>query len=410
MATLVGNIKGPKGDPGVTDWTQGYPNYDPRYVNIAGDTMDAAAQIAWPSGDVIGPGKLTLKGASPFGGNLSLWQDANRICELFPFGPTLILSAQSQMTKLMLQSPGGITLAPNASAVPATSESFICQSGRSQIWGTAVDMLHLFGPSGGVAYMQLYSGDSGTRVGYIGSQGTWFRVTADNNLPVLLHSINSFARVQAADYVDIYSGGTYSARFGTAGQFFVQRSTQDDTLVGMHWHTAWASWRMTCNVDQAASLYIDKRGAGAGTGQEFVRFDMTETKVGSITRTSGGVAYNTTSDYRIKDVRGPITGARERIKLLRPVRAVYHADETGQEVDALVAHEVAEVVPEAVTGEKDAVATESNAEIQGLKVGDPILQQLDNSRLIPLLIAAVQELSAKVDELESEIATLKGAA
>lgn len=455
MATLVGNIKGP---PGPMDWTAA----DAKYVDIAGDQMTGPLLITGGGElDLTSTGHHLQLGAST-GGNLAF--DANEIqsrnngvanvLNLNPHGGNVWLGTDGVASALHLRGPfptgtpldfyaGGQrvgSMFPFGSAFPVdlviqtvgtNSGNLALQCARGEIRLETQSNPIIFSPlpgevarfrsndtgeimtlGGNPACLQYFrtASPSGSAHGYIGADSTWgMRMTASVR-DALLHASAGDTRVQASGVVDIWSGGSYTARFGTAGQFFVQRSAQDDTLAGMHWHSVWCSLRATCNIDQAASLYLDKRGAGAGVGQEFVRFDMTEVKVGSITRTSAGVAYNTTSDYRAKDVRGPITGARERIKLLRPIRAVYHADETGAEVDAFIAHEVSEVVPEAVTGDKDAVATEANAAKQGLKVGEPVLQQLDTSRLVPLLVAAVQELSAKVDELESEIATLKGAA
>ena len=67
--------------------------------------------------------------------------------------------------------------------------------------------------------------------------------------------------------------------------------------------------------------------------------------------------------------------------------------------DGFIAHEVQEVVPEAVTGVKDEVRTEDGD--MGEKKGDPIMQNIDVSRIVPLLTAAVQELITRVETLEA---------
>ena len=67
------------------------------------------------------------------------------------------------------------------------------------------------------------------------------------------------------------------------------------------WRADWNSLRSTCNVDNTTSLFLNRQGAGAGVGSEFVIFRINNTTVGSIKRTSAGVAYNETSDYRVKD-------------------------------------------------------------------------------------------------------------
>ena len=72
-------------------------------------------------------------------------------------------------------------------------------------------------------------------------------------------------------------------------------------------------------------------------------------------------------------------------------------------MDGFIAHEVSSIVPEAINGEKDAVITQAMLDADTLEgtVGDPIYQGIDQSKLVPLLVAAVQELIAKVETLEA---------
>ena len=106
-------------------------------------------------------------------------------------------------------------------------------------------------------------------------------------------------------------------------------------------------------------------------------------------RDAGQVSYNTTSDYRLKVVVGPVTNSGQVIDNLK----VY----TGMMLDAniirpmMIAHEAQEYVPYAVSGQKDAV--DEN--------GNPMLQQMDHSILVPLLIAEIQSLRARVNQLEN---------
>ena len=146
-------------------------------------------------------------------------------------------------------------------------------------------------------------------------------------------------------------------------------------------------------------LVGNKIGAGAAAGCDFFHARWNNTTRGSITGTAGGVAFNTTSDYRQKDIQGPIIDGLERVRALKPYRVIWKDDPDQAVVDAFIAHEVAEVVPEAVTGEKDAVADEDD-EGAGRVVGEIIPQQLDRSHLIPILTAAVQELADRVEALE----------
>jgi hypothetical protein len=119
-------------------------------------------------------------------------------------------------------------------------------------------------------------------------------------------------------------------------------------------------------------------------------FELDGIQRGSIVVSSSGTAYNTSSDYRIKENVVPIENAVARIDSLNPVRFNFTLDPT-KTVDGFLAHEVTPVVPEAVHGQKDAIDAD----------GNPVYQGIDQAKLVPLLVAAVQELSARVAELEA---------
>ena len=112
--------------------------------------------------------------------------------------------------------------------------------------------------------------------------------------------------------------------------------------------------------------------------------------VGNISTSGTATAYNTSSDYRLKENVVAMTDATTRLKQLAPKRFNFIAD-ADVTVDGFLAHEVADVVPEAVTGAKDAVDDEGNAVYQGI----------DQSKLVPLLVATIQELEARIAALES---------
>lgn len=113
-------------------------------------------------------------------------------------------------------------------------------------------------------------------------------------------------------------------------------------------------------------------------------------EVGGIYTQSGAVQYSSTSDYRRKENIVPLDNAVARVDQLNPVRFNFIGQTNT--VDGFLAHEAQAVVPESVHGEKDAVDSE----------GNPVYQGIDQSKLVPLLVAAVQELSARVAELESK--------
>ncbi len=85
-----------------------------------------------------------------------------------------------------------------------------------------------------------------------------------------------------------------------------------------------------------------------------------------------------------------MTGATERLKQLNPSRFNFIAD-ADTTVDGFIAHEVQAIVPEAISGEKDAVDADGNPEYQGI----------DQSKLVPLLVATIKELEARITALEN---------
>ncbi|AHN77411.1 hypothetical protein DA70_09555 [Pandoraea pnomenusa] len=145
------------------------------------------------------------------------------------------------------------------------------------------------------------------------------------------------------------------------------------------------------------SLYVNN---AAGP---LVYFGNTASQLGSITTNGSSTAYNTTSDYRLKENVVPISGALDRLSEMHPVRFNFIADAKKQVVDGFIAHELAEVVPEAVFGTKDAVQYEpvyrEGYDPQNIGPEDVIgtrevivPQAVDYSKVTPLLAAAILEL------------------
>ena len=136
--------------------------------------------------------------------------------------------------------------------------------------------------------------------------------------------------------------------------------------------------------------------SAALSGSTFVAFRHNNTGIGSITQNgTTGVSYNTSSDYRLKEDVQPMVGASARVLALNPVNFAWKAD--GTRVDGFLAHEAQAVVPEAVTGEKDAVDAD----------GNPVYQGIDQSKLVPLLTAALQEALQKIEALEARVTALE---
>ena len=150
----------------------------------------------------------------------------------------------------------------------------------------------------------------------------------------------------------------------------------------------------------------------AGTGeQEMMRFANGNGLVGTVKTDGSSTSFNTSSDYRLKENETSITDGIDRIKQLKPYRFNFKTD-ADKTVDGFFAHEVFSIVPEAISGEKDSMIpevlyTDKDKLPEGKNIGDvkeetrinP--QGIDQSKLVPLLVAAVKELTAKVEALEN---------
>ena len=158
--------------------------------------------------------------------------------------------------------------------------------------------------------------------------------------------------------------------------------------------------------DNIRVLGLRSSRASGGTNAQMIEFfNSSGSVVGSITSHGSSTGYNTSSDYRLKENVTAISDGITRLKTLKPSRFNFKADKDTT-VDGFLAHEVT-AVPEAVTGTKDQVATADDVNDE-IKEGDPIYQGIDQSKLVPLLTAALQEAIAKIEVLETKVAALGG--
>ena len=127
--------------------------------------------------------------------------------------------------------------------------------------------------------------------------------------------------------------------------------------------------------------------------------NLSDSTIGSIqSNNNNAVSYNTSSDYRLKENINYTWDATTRLKQLKPARFNFISDEDNVLVDGFLAHEVSSIVPEAISGEKD--ATETYTDENGDAQTKIIPQGIDQSKLVPLLVKTVQELEARIKALE----------
>ena len=211
---------------------------------------------------------------------------------------------------------------------------------------------------------QITTGSKNVVIGrYNGNQGGLDIRTSSNNIVLSDGDGNPRLRIDSSGFlmtpgttisnsgfaVEATSGGTFSYRATTNGGFGVAHYYSD---VG---------------GTRAFKAYIDANGS-----------------------------FQTTSDYRVKENVADITDATNRIKSLRPVS--YNQVGSDQPQEGFIAHELQEVIPHVVTGEKDQVKSD----------GSPFIQSVNYSGLIATLTAALKESITRIEQLEEEVATLKG--
>ena len=233
---------------------------------------------------------------------------------------------------------------------------------------------------------------------------------------------SAFRRVARIDGIARDSGGGISNNVISGDLAFYTRidGNAEAEVVRFH-HAKYALFG--CNTLPSASVsgasidcdpsdypvYFKSSSANYGSNAyTHYQFFNSNGGVGQILVSGSGTQFLTSSDYRLKENETAITDGITRLKQLKPYKFNFKAD-SSTVLDGFFAHEVASVVPEAASGEKDAVATEANVK-SGIaeNVGDVIPQGLDNARLVPLLTAALQEAIAKIETLETKVAALEG--
>jgi len=141
----------------------------------------------------------------------------------------------------------------------------------------------------------------------------------------------------------------------------------------------------------------------SASGVPMCYFQRTSGTVGSITTSTSSTSYVTSSDYRLKDNVTPMTGALAAVAMLKPVTYKWIVD--GSNGQGFIAHELAEVVPDCVTGEKDAVETYTDEDGNEQTRIKP--QGIDTSFLVATLTAAIQEQQALITALTARIEALE---
>ena len=148
------------------------------------------------------------------------------------------------------------------------------------------------------------------------------------------------------------------------------------------------------NSSTSNLLRLSRASQGSAPEKVAGFYSGTSGERGYITVSNFATAYNTSSDYRLKENIKPIEDSVERLMSLKPCNFNFISEEEDKIVmDGFIAHEAKGVVPEAVTGIKDAVDEK----------GNPMYQGIDQSKIVPLLTAALQQALQRIEILEQKI-------
>jgi hypothetical protein len=169
-------------------------------------------------------------------------------------------------------------------------------------------------------------------------------------------------------------------RIDSSGVVMIGKTSSNNTSNGFQVQQNGAELSVNRSGDRCA---IFGRNTNDGS---IVAFFKDGNTVGSISVSGSNVAYNTSSDYRLKENIAPMTGALAKVAQLKPVTYKWKAN--GSDGEGFIAHELAEIKPDCVSGEKDAVDQD----------GKPVYQGIDVSFLVATLTAAIQELKAINDQ------------
>jgi hypothetical protein len=216
--------------------------------------------------------------------------------------------------------------------------------------------------------------------GTVASGGTVYSELRDSSGTVFtsgfagLANCYQFSTSAAAGFMRFMTGaGAEAMRIDSSGNLLVATTTAEATGVTI------------ASPENGGSFLT----AGITGARNHIRFKNPNGVVGSIQTSASATTYATSSDYRLKENVVTDWDATTRLKQLKPSRFNFIAD-ADTTVDGFIAHEVQEIVPEAITGTKDAVDADGNAVMQGI----------DQSKLVPLLVKTIQELEARITALE----------
>jgi len=230
-------------------------------------------------------------------------------------------------------------------------------------------------------------------------------------------TIGTGAFVDGSDSLIFFDEGVGErARIDSGGNLMVGTANIDPTFNRVNGTVITDSGRIYSRQIGGWDIGLDST---SGTHIYFYTDNGARVVAGSISSSGSSTAFNTSSDYRLKEDIQPMIGASDRVLALNPVNFAWKVD--GTRVDGFLAHEVADIVSEAVSGEKDAMreepyeVTPAVLDDDGNVVTEAVMgtreviapQGIDQSKLVPLLTAALQEALSEIADLKTRVAALE---
>lgn len=389
-------------------------------ANISGAAGSQVLDLAIPRGDKGAPGDVQ-SGGTPVVGQIAIVSATS---------PTTITTGNVNEGAFGIGANGSTTALGGSFNVTSGAGVFYAGSNPTgNPGGTNPILWHRAAGTGGAQVVVNNAGEAFFRGRASSTWGSWRK--AWTNADFYIHSggsAPSISNVMAASpsdielnyngsgdrysYIDFHSrdGTDYDARIlkhkGVSGSLDLV-ATNGSVFNTFRMYPS--AQQIDINMESNAGIALYRYAAGAGAaGEVSVRHNGTPfysafytcyyngVGIGSIAVASrSSVAFNTTSDYRLKYNEKDISSALSKIAMLAPYEFNWKADDTYDH--GFFAHELQDVLPHVVIGEKDGVNEE----------GDPVYQQVDYSRLVPLLTKGIQELMEQVQSLQCTISELE---
>ena len=314
----------------------------------------------------------------------------NLVGKEVPTGYILVGAGASAMTELDTSVKGTIAVGNGSTTttLAAGTDSYVLTARSSAATGLAWEAIAL--PS-----VNLATGVTGTLT--VGNGGTGLATAAAGTI-----TRGNGTNALVADTYLQYEGTQKSLKIRGTGNTApslsctlaindAQGPSGKDACIGLT--PTGAQGAKAMHLDLGAyntGIQVSRNNGLASNAMLFLQTVSGSSQVGSITISNTATAFNTSSDYRLKENVVEMTGSINRVKQLLPKRFNFTND-TENTVDGFLAHEAATIVPESVTGSKDEVDTN----------GDAVYQGIDQSKLVPLLVGAIKELTARIEALEA---------